>query len=137
MPYIQNVSLAAIQSGKHINPGNNAMCIQIVEPNMEFPTPYYTFASVHKYQFFDLEEADNYGNSGKITDEQAKSIVECLQYALANNMNVIVHCVMGICRSGAVCEVGTILGFEDTHVFRQPNLLVKHKMLKALNLTYE
>lgn len=52
-------------------------------------------------------------------------------------MNVVVHCYAGIFRSGAVAEVGVILGFEDTHVFRSPNRLVKHRILKALNLEYD
>ena len=52
-------------------------------------------------------------------------------------MNVIVHCHAGVCRSGAVCEVGVILGFEDTDAFRSPNLLVKHRMMKHLGLTYD
>jgi hypothetical protein len=52
-------------------------------------------------------------------------------------MNVIVHCVAGVCRSGAVCEVGVMLGFDDTEAFRSPNLLVKHRMMKCLGWTYD
>jgi Mg2+/Co2+ transporter CorB len=29
------------------------------------------------------------------------------------------------------------MGFQDTEVFRSPNLLVKHKMMKALGWTYD
>jgi hypothetical protein len=53
------------------------------------------------------------------------------------NMNVLVHCHAGICRSGAVVEVGTMLGFTATERFRMPNLRVKHKMMKVLGLTYD
>jgi hypothetical protein len=56
---------------------------------------------------------------------------------LENRMNVVVHCVAGVCRSGAVCEIGVMLGFNDTEVFRSPNLLVKHRMMKALGWTYD
>ena len=52
-------------------------------------------------------------------------------------MNVLVHCHAGICRSGAVVEVGEIMGFTPTDRFRAPNLLVKHRMMKALGLTYD
>jgi hypothetical protein len=52
-------------------------------------------------------------------------------------MDVVVHCVAGVCRSGAVCEVGVMMGFNDTEVFRAPNLLVKHKMMKKLGWTYD
>ena len=52
-------------------------------------------------------------------------------------MNVVVHCVAGVCRSGAVCEIGVMMGFRDTEVFRSPNLLVKHKMMKVLGWLYD
>jgi hypothetical protein len=35
--WIQNVALSDIKKGFHINPGDNAMLIQIVDPCMEFP----------------------------------------------------------------------------------------------------
>ena len=52
-------------------------------------------------------------------------------------MNVVVHCVAGVCRSGAVAEVGVMMGFRDAEAFRSPNLLVKHKMMKCLGWTYD
>jgi hypothetical protein len=73
----------------------------------------------------------------KVTDAQAQQLVDLLLKAYGQRMNVIVHCVAGVCRSGAVCEVGVMLGFDDTEVFRSPNLLVKHKMMKALGWTYD
>lgn len=137
MPWIQNVSLGDIQKGFHIDPGPNSLLIQIVDPAMEFPTPLYKFNQVHQFEFLDLEEKDQWGEEFKITDDQAKSLVLILQQALLNRTNVIVHCVAGVCRSGAVCEVGVMLGFNDTEVFRSPNLMVKHKMMKALGWTYD
>ena len=44
-------------------------------------------------------------------------------------INVIVHCAAGLSRSGAVCEVGVVMGFEDIVKWRQPNRMVKNKML--------
>ena len=52
-------------------------------------------------------------------------------------MNVMVHCHAGICRCGAVTEVGTMMGFTATEKFRMPNLRVKHRMMKVLGLTYD
>jgi hypothetical protein len=52
-------------------------------------------------------------------------------------MNVVVHCHAGVCRSGAVCEIGVMLGFNDTEAFRSPNLLVKHRMMRALGWLYD
>lgn len=136
--WIQNVALSDITKGFHINPGENAMLIQIVDPCMEFPTPKYEFKEVHKFEFLDLEKDDMpSAEEFKITDNQARDLVILLDYARTNRMNVIVHCVAGVCRSGAVCEIGVMMGFDDTEVFRSPNLLVKHKMMKALGWTYD
>ena len=72
-----------------------------------------------------------------ITDEQAAELVRLLQHALEHRMTVIVHCHAGVCRSGAVAEVGVMLGFDDAEAFRSPNLLVKHKMMRCLGMTYD
>ena len=138
MPWIQNVALSDIEKGRHYDPGINNMLIQIVDTGMEFPEPKYKFNSVHQFQFLDLEKNDTcIEPEMKITDDQAKSLVILLKQALLNRSNVIVHCVAGVCRSGAVCEVGVMMGFDDTEDFRSPNLLVKHKMMGVLGLMYD
>lgn len=137
MPWIQNVALSDIPNRYHIDAGENSMLIQIVDPGMEFPIPKHRFKETHRFEFLDLERDDKFGEEFKITDYQAAKLVELLQHALSNRMNVVVHCVAGVCRSGAVCEVGVMLGFKDTETFRSPNLLVKHKMMKALGWTYD
>lgn len=136
--WIQNVAWSDIKKGFHINPGENAMLIQIVDCGMEFPEPLYKFKHVAQFQFLDLEQNDfALEEEMKITDDQAKSLCLLLKQAYANQMNVIVHCVAGVCRSGAVCEIGVMMGFDDTEAFRSPNLLVKHKMMKYLGWTYD
>lgn len=137
MPWIENVALADIPKGRHHNAGANSMLIQIVDPDMEFPIPMHMFKETHKFKFLDLEKNDPHGEEFKITDAQAESLVNLLRHALDNRMNVIVHCHAGVCRSGAVCEVGIMLGFNDTEAFRSPNLMVKHKMMSVLGLTYD
>ena len=137
-PWIQNVSLADIKKGHHIDAGFNSMLIQIVDPAMEFPTPMYHFREVYQFEFLDLEETDTtIDEDFKISDQQAAELVRLLKRAEDEHMNVVVHCVAGVCRSGAVCEVGVMMGFRDTEVFRSPNLLVKHKMMKCLGWTYD
>ncbi len=135
--WIQNVSMSDIKQGFHIDPGFNSMLIQIVDPAYEFPVPKYQFREVHQFQFLDAEKDDNFPDEAKITDEQAKQLTDLLLKAYGQRMNVIVHCHAGVCRSGAVCELGVMLGFRDTESFRSPNLLVKHKMMKALGWTYD
>ena len=136
--WIQNVALADIPKGHHIAIGENAMLIQIVDPAMEFPIPKYKFKEIHQFEFLDLEDSDNDVNEDfKISDAQAAELVQLLQHALENRMDVVVHCHAGICRSGAVAEVGVMMGFQDAEAFRSPNLRVKHKMMKVLGWTYD
>lgn len=136
-PWIQNVALADIPKGHHVAVGENSMLIQIVDPAMEFPTPRHKFKEVHQFEFLDLEQDDKWGEEFKVTDAQAAELVRLLQHALENRMDVVVHCVAGVCRSGAVCEVGVMMGFRDTEAYRSPNLMVKHKMMRVLGWTYD
>lgn len=138
MPWIQNVALSDIKRGFHINPGDNAMLIQIIDCGSEFPAPLYKFKEAHQFEFLDVEEKDFVlEEEMRCSHEQAAELTRLLQHALDNRMNVIVHCHAGVCRSGAVCEVGIMMGFDDTEVFRAPNLLVKHRMMKSLGWTYD
>ena len=138
MPWIQNVARSDIAKGFHIDPGINAMLIQIVDPASGFPTPKYQFRETHRFEFLDVEEKDEVLEEAmRCSHEQAAELVRLLQHALEQRMNVIVHCHAGVCRSGAVCEVGVMMGFDDTEAFRAPNLLVKHRMMKALGWTYD
>lgn len=135
--WIQNVALANIPKGHHVAVGENSMLIQIVDPDMEFPIPKHKFKEVHQFKFLDLEDGDDVNEDLKISDKQAKALVQLLQHALENRMDVIVHCHAGICRSGAVAEVGVMMGFHDAEAFRSPNLRVKQKMMKVLGWTYD
>jgi rhodanese-related sulfurtransferase len=137
MPWIENVSLGDIPKGRHHNAGENSMLIQIVDPDMEFPTPMHKFKETHQFKFLDLEKDDDANEALKVSDTQAEQLVNLLKHALDKRMNVVVHCVAGVCRSGAVCEVGVMMGFNDCEVFRSPNLLVKHKMMRVLGWTYD
>ena len=139
MPFIENVAAADIPIRFHHDAGENSMLIQIMDTGTSWwPTPVHKFKEIHRFEFLDVEEKDHVNDEVmKISDEQAKQLVALLQHALDNKMNVVVHCYAGICRSGAVCEVGVMMGFNDCERYRQPNLLVKHKMMKDLNWTYE
>lgn len=138
MPWIENVSLSDITKANHHNAGENSMLIQIVDPDMEFPRPLYKFKETHQFKFLDIEANDfTIDEAFRCSDEQAAELVRLLQHALEKRMNVVVHCHAGVCRSGAVCEIGVMMGFNDTEAFRSPNLLVKHKMMKVLGWTYD
>ena len=136
--WIQNVAAADIPTGFHVAVKENSMLIQIMDPcSSWWPKPKHQFREVHRFEFLDAERADNFPDEAKITDQQAEQIVALLQHALDQKMDVIVHCMAGLCRSGAVCEVGVMMGFQDTERFRSPNLRVKHRMMQALGWTYD
>lgn len=138
MPWIENVAAADVPMRFHHEAGPNSMLIQIMDPCPSWwPDPAHEFREVHKFEFMDVERDDKWPDEAKITQAQAEEIVRLLQHALDNRMNVVVHCMAGLCRSGAVTEVGVMMGFEDTKRFRSPNLLVKHSLMKALGWTYD
>ena len=135
--WIENVSRENVKNGEHFNAGENSMLIQIVDPASGFPTPKCHFTEIHQFEFLDAEDVNECPEESKISDEQAAKIVNLLHHAISHDMNVLVHCHAGICRSGAVVEVASMIGFTATGKYRQPNIRVKNKMLKALGLTYD
>ena len=135
--FIENVAASDVTTGFHYDCGPNAMLISITDPAGWKPNPKHNFKEVHEFEFLDAEDEDGFPDECKIQDEQAENIIALLNRAKENHMNVVVHCFAGICRSGAVVEVATMMGFTPTDRFRQPNLRVKHKLMKVLGLTYD
>lgn len=134
-PFIQNISKQAYASGHHFDCGDRAVAIEILDICSERATPKHKFDKIYTFEFLDVEADDKMAEFG-ITDEQAAEIVKILQMALEERRNVVVHCTMGVCRSGAVAEIGAMMGFVDTEVYRQPNMMVKSKMIKELGWSY-
>ena len=129
VPFIENVSLDNACKAWHFDPGPNSLLIRIIDPDMEFGQVKYPFKETAKFKFLDIED-DDVGD--KITELDAQCIVRRLIHARNNHMNVIVHCVAGVCRSGAVAEFAiAALGFQDTERYRQPNLRVKRMLFEA------
>ncbi len=134
MPFIENCSLMDVKTGYHYDAGENSVLIQIVDPDVDFPEPKYQFREVHRFRFLDIEDGDEGVEKFGITKEQASTISSVLVSALEKRSNVLVHCHAGICRSGAVAEVGVMLGFQDAEKYRSPNLRVKSMLLSELGL---
>lgn len=135
--WIENVSKDAVTLGLHSDLGINTMLIRIQDPATEFVEPKKEFRETYQFEFLDSEDSDPEHEDAKISDYQAARLVGLLQRALDKHMNVLVHCHAGICRSGAVVEVATMMGFTATDRHRQPNLRVKHKMMKELGFYYD
>jgi predicted protein tyrosine phosphatase len=135
--FIENVAASDVSTGFHYDAGPNAMLISITDPAGWKPKRKHDFKEVHEFEFLDAEDGDDFPEEAMISDEQAEQIVSLLNHALEKRMNVVVHCYAGICRSGAVVEVATMMGFTPTDRYRQPNLRVKKKMMQVLGLTYK
>ena len=138
---IENVSWIDVQNGEHTYMGENSILIQITDPRSNFPVPKHKFKEVHQFQFFDADKPDTelkITETDLISETQAIELANLLLRAKYEDMNIIVHCMAGICRSGAVVEVAYIMGFTPTNRYmRIPNVLVKTKMMKYLGLTYD
>lgn len=78
-----------------------------------------------------FDDADR-GMQGAMTLDMASSIVDNLKAAVDNGIDVRVHCLAGLSRSGAIAQFGIdYLGFEDTHKARVPNSHVYQMMVEA------
>lgn len=139
MPWIQHFSRLDIQDGMHYDPGQNTVLIQIADASYfindptsrNFVIPKYKFHSVHQFAFDDIDDAEI---SSSITDEQAKKIASILRECYAQNLNVMVHCKAGLCRSSAVAIAGMKIGFVLEDKTRIPNKLVLLKIAKELGV---
>lgn len=132
-PKIQNVSMLDVELGLHI-PAQ--VLIRIVDPAYEPEPPKHKFDSEVVFEFLDLDSDEGELGQWAITDEQAAEIVAALKHCASNGLNVVVHCMAGLCRSGAVAEVGVAMGFDDAGKTRIPNVLVKRKLMNALGWGY-
>lgn len=138
MPWIENCAADDIPRSFHHDAGANSMLIQIMDPPGDFPTPKFKFKETHQFQFLDIEDEDHADDPEMfISEAQAKELVRLLRHAHAHCMNVVVHCYAGVCRSGAVVEVGTHLGFDAVEKFRSPNTRAMRLMMAELGLPYD
>ena len=135
--FIENVSMTDAIVGHHYDPGPNSMLIRIQDPATEFRPVKHLFKYEEEFEFLDAEDSDGFPDECKISDAQAEKLVTLLRFALEHHVNVVVHCHAGICRSGAVVEVASMMGFTPTDRLRIPNMRVKHRMMKALGWTYD
>lgn len=135
MPYVQNVSFDDVKKLIIYNDCKNTLLISITDNDMSYPTHLGGgFWSAVYYQFLDVDGPEY---KQVISDGQAKGIIHWLEFAKRHNKDVLVHCMMGINRSGAVREVAEILGFEVIGQKQGYNAYVKTKLIQAAGLGYE
>ena len=136
MPKIENCSWIDFKNGNHRVDPIGTIAIQITDPGDTPPEPAEdVFAERHSFQFLDAEEPTRFFPEEKlISDEQAEDIASILIRALDKNQDVLVHCVVGACRSGAVVEVAEMIGFDECFRYRHANTRVKRKLMEQFDL---
>lgn len=136
MPTIQNISRREAASGQYnFDASVPSVLIQIVDLGMDFPVSPHVFKKTFGFEFLDVDDTERdltLYEVGQISWDQAANLVDILIDALDSDMNVVVHCNAGISRSGAVVEIGEMIGFDHCPRFRAPNLLVKSRMRTIL-----
>ena len=139
MPWIENVSIVDAAKAIHHRCEPNAMMIRIHNPGFVPLTLIRPeqFREIHSFEFLDIEDTEDDMGEFAPQPEHAKELVRLLRHAFKNRMNVVAHCHAGLCRSGAVAEIGIMMGFDQVHTRRIPNRLLKALMIKELGWSYE
>ena len=135
--WIQNVSMADVINGHHFFEQHKTILIQIQDVGTwKFADPLYKdkFVSIHQFEFMDHDDPHDANN---ISVDQAEQIAQILTSAKQKQHNIVVHCHAGLCRSGAVAEVGVMMGFQDTEMIRHPNVLVKNRIKECLGMSVD
>lgn len=136
IPFIENVSFHGMQTGMHYDPGPYGIWISITDPAMTPAKPAFKFSEWHEFHFLDIDKTSADWDEMKefaITKKDAEAIASILKRAFKHGNNVIVSCVAGMCRSGAVAQVAIDYGFRDTGVIRAPNVMVEKAIRKELD----
>lgn len=147
MPKIQNIGIYDLVRGKYaVSRPDHTELIRILNgiEELEAYPPATTFLRTHVFVFLDIgdppvqsamaaafhtAECDNYVRA--ITPEQARSLCGILQDAYLAGHDLVVHCTVGVSRSGAVVEAAVRMGFDDPGTFRAPNARVLRLLHEA------
>lgn len=127
--------MSDVERGFH-PPVANAILISLTDPDHRNVIPKESFKKIFRFSFLDAEDGTSVDEALKVNEQQAADIAWALSMALREGHDVIVHCHAGIARSGAVAEVGVMMGFYDTGRYRQPNVRLKTMMINALGWGY-
>lgn len=140
---IANISLAAYSAG--FDDFMPDICIRILDtnkcpenpnfPNLEFGEVNYTGAVIYQFRFDDNCDETS---PDSITDDDAAKLFDILEQGVLNNKNILVHYVMGKCRSGAIVRSAQMIAeYHDVTITLgknniMPNSLVVSKITRQL-----
>lgn len=143
MPTIKNVSLSSFLNDSHLE----SYAIRVVD-SMDVLDNIYRienekigrlygikdskniFEEVAGFSFLDV----NKNEDGFISEQQSICIVDFLEQAKKYNKNIVVHCVMGVSRSGAIAQFAIdFLGFSDAGFKSESGYGREHKNADIYN----
>ena len=87
---------------------------------------------VHKL-YCTFKDSEDEGE-GCLTNEAAELLADEIVYCKDNNISIIVSCIAGLSRSGAITQTCIDYGFEDTGKTRYPNNRIKNMLKKYLGI---
>ena len=128
--------MAQAMTGDFRQMPENTILIQFADPDKEFPRVPREFTEIHQFKCWDVTDTDPKWEQLKasaFSADQAKQLALILVHAWEQNQNVLVHCVAGLCRSGAVVEI-LVSAFKYTamHNNRIPNFRIRRMLEAAL-----
>lgn len=122
MPTVEHVDMHDVARGRHATLPEGAALIQVVDPDMDWPTPMAQFRYILRLKFLDIDpQADDTPDTWAMSESQARAVDAFLAEALREGRNVLVHCVHGSSRSGAIAAHAQSQGFECLRPLTEPN----------------
>jgi predicted protein tyrosine phosphatase len=131
MNTIENISLAKYNATHNEN--HYEYCIRIFDLKMKPDYEKKQYPDIdginHIVLFFnDVDRGEDYA----FNTEDAASIISFLQEAKKSNKDVLVHCLAGLSRSGAVTQFAIdYMGFAEVHGTRIPNSHIYYTLVEA------
>lgn len=132
MPFISNVSKDNVSRG-HYAKSDNMLMIRIDHDN-DFPPVMGSIPKhVEYFNFLDIDQYDKDLTGGLFSKADCERIVNIFKKCIEEDMDIVVHCLMGVSRSGAIADVASSLGFNITRdsQYRIPNAYIRSKLLDA------
>lgn len=135
--FAQNVSMVDAKQGNYRKMDGSTVLIQFADPDKRFPRVRGEFVETHQFHCWDVTKSDPAWEQLKdhaFSVQHAQHLAQVLMNAWTNQHNVLVHCVAGLCRSGAVVEVlVSAFKYQEVHKNRIPNYMVTSLTFEALD----
>lgn len=128
--------MAQAMNGDFRQMPENTILIQFADPDKVFPRVPRDFTEIHQFKCWDVTDSDpkwDQLKDGAFSADQAKQLAQILVNAWEQKQNVLVHCVAGLCRSGAVVEIlVSVFKYTAMHSNRHPNYMVRRMIVDEL-----